>query len=168
VAQGEVSCPLVDTRLEVLNENVLIDRLASHYETNQDLYKGAFSLMSMFANDNYAISTKQILEQTDFNKVVDDSKNKKLYLLIVDKTDLTSTVHVILKKQSTEFDKFFCILSGNLKSVGFTATKDYGFTGDYEKYNQIQSQYAIIIEYNTDSVFKLSEIIKNSISGFFK
>lgn len=167
-AQNTISCPVVDTHLDILNTDVLIDRLASSYTSNQDLYKGAFSLLQMLANDNYMITTKSVLQQTDFNQVLEDSKNKKLYILIVDKTDLSSSVHIMLKQQSLAFDKFFCLFSNNLKTAGFTVTKDYGFTGDYDKYNQISSQYAIIIEYNTNDVFKLSEIIKNSIGGFFQ
>ncbi|MFA6088882.1 MAG: hypothetical protein WC755_03385 [Candidatus Woesearchaeota archaeon] len=166
------SCPTVVLTNDGGSSAIMLDFpiIPNMNDPNKDAAVAAKNILDLMGT-SYDVLHNSMTSTMSFDEVVTHSNGKKFYLYITKKTG-TSGINLIFKEQKQEYDKFYCVLNNLFSSVSSVKTS-YGFTGEYQRFNDIKAEYVVVLEFGDDvgksiSYTSLSKIINDALFGFFK
>lgn len=167
------SCPVVDTSWTGLDSYILLDFpiISDMNDEKKDsavISNSILSFLSTSKTKNYKLLRMGVTTSSTFDNTITESANKKFYLFL-SSDDSKEEINIYLKQSSDKYNKFSCILENELSKYA-NVKINYGFTGDLEKFNQVQSDYVVvlILGKNFGSPYALAESLKSAFEEFFK
>lgn len=163
------TCANIDPNLKNIYEKkeILVNRFVDHFNSKKDMYKDAYTLVSLVNSGGFAsIDSSSEFSKLDFDKLQKElnSDKYKVFIMFVKNKDIEG-IKVISKEHNSIYKNFNCRIDSLAKEINFE--EDYGFKNQYSKYKDLTVDYAIIVEYNVENIFGLSNDMKKVITEVF-